>query len=98
MNDYMILMHDDGTSPAPAGSWEAYFSALRESGVFQGGSAIGEGIVLRNGRPPGAVAAHLTGYVRITAESLSAAQVWVARNPVYLSGGTVEVRHLPRDE
>ncbi len=97
MNDYLLLMHDDATRPVPDALWDAYFSALHRSGVFEGGSAMGEGVGLRKDGPPGSVAVHLTGFIRIKAESLAAAQAWVMDNPVYLCGGTVEVRRLPRD-
>jgi hypothetical protein len=97
MNDFILLMHDDTTSPVPADLWDAYFAALSDSGVFGGGSSIGGGVVRRDGQPPGPLGAHLTGFIRITADTLEAAQAWVVSNPVFLCGGTVEVRYLPRD-
>lgn len=93
MTDYIFLMHDD----APGGlDWEPYLSKLREAGVFQGGSAIGPGCCSRKAGEPPAPTAHLTGFVRVTAEDLAHAQALLAGNPVYEAGGTVEIRELPQ--
>jgi hypothetical protein len=39
----------------------------------------------------------LSGYIRVRAESLDDARRFVADNPVYERGGTIEIRELPRD-
>lgn len=48
-------------------------------------------------RPPGAITAHLSGYIRVQAESLEAAKALLDGNPTFEAGGTVEIRELPRD-
>jgi hypothetical protein len=58
MTEYILLMHDDAIDDDTA--WEPYLRKLRQSGVFEGGSAIGDGVCARkSGTPPG-VTAHLT--------------------------------------
>ena len=96
MPDFMLLMHDDAPSPAASNDWEAYFSGLRASGCFQGGSAIGAGVCLRKASPAPQPTPRLTGYIRIAADNLDHARTFVAGNPVYESGGTVEIRALPK--
>jgi hypothetical protein len=100
MHDYLLLMHNDVPADAitPDGdAWNRYMAALRLAGAFDGGSAIGSGVCLnKSGRAP-AIAAHLTGYMRVQAESFEAACALVTGNPDYEAGGTVEVRELPRD-
>jgi hypothetical protein len=95
MVDFILLMHDDGGQAEPSG-WEPYFARLRASGAFDGGSAIGEGQAWRKQGPPGAVGHHLSGFIRLRAESLQSARQWLEGNPVYEAGGTVEIRELPR--
>ncbi len=97
MNDYILLMHGDTTMVTPNDMWEAYFSFLNASGVFDGGSSIGGGRCFRKNGNPGPEAIHLTGYIRVRAESLEAASRFLSGNPVYECGGTVEIRELPRD-
>ncbi|WP_068074568.1 hypothetical protein [Novosphingobium lentum] len=97
MREFMLLMHDDTLSPSDDSAWEAYFSALRASGVFDGGSSIGGGQAVRKTNPAGPVSLHINGFIRLRADSESAAMKWVESNPVFLAGGTVEVRELLRD-
>jgi hypothetical protein len=91
--DYIFLMHDDGEA---AGDWETYLAGLREHGVFQGGSEIGEGACFRKDGREAEVTAHIGGFIRVEAASLEAARALLAGNPVYEAGGTVEIRELPR--
>ena len=89
-------MHDD--ADAPEGDWAPYLQRLRQTGVFQGGSAIGDGICICKGRVPPPATAHLAGFIRVTADGLDAAKSLVAGNPVYEAGGTVEIRELPETD
>jgi hypothetical protein len=94
MPDYLLFMHDDAT--APTEGWDEYFRLLREAGVFEGGSAIGGGMVARKSGKPAPLAAHLGGFIRIAARDLEHAQSFLDGNPVYEAGGTVEIRELPK--
>ena len=94
MADFIFLHHDDGGDEGA--DWEPYLSRLRETGVFQGGSAIGQGACFRKGGQPPEPTAHIGGFIRVSADSLEGARRLLAGNPVYESGGTVEIRELPR--
>jgi hypothetical protein len=96
MTEYIFLMHDDAT--ADEEGWEPYLGKLRQSGFFQGGSAIGSGVCARKGCQPAPVTAHLVGFIRVIAENLDQAKSLLSGNPVYESGGTVEIRELPRTD
>lgn len=92
MADYIFLMHED----APGGlDWDPYLSKLRESGVFQGGSAIGAGACFRKSGAAPEPTAHIGGFIRVTAVDLDTARKLLAGNPVFEAGGTVEIRELP---
>lgn len=98
MNDYLFLTHrlPQGTSESP-GAWPTYLDRLRRTGHFSGGSAIGDGLsVSRSGVTPD-TSSHLTGYIRISANSIDEACNLLEGHPVIDAGGTVEVRELPRD-
>ena len=96
MPDYVLLMHDDSVGEEPA--WEPYLRKLRESGAFQGGSAIGAGVCARKTGAAPAITAHIVGFIRVTADSLAAAKSFLIGNPVFEAGGTVEIRELPRTD
>jgi hypothetical protein len=95
MNDYIFLMHDDAPN-LNNDDWGPYLAKLQHSGQFSGGSAIGDGECCNKVRSARGVTAHLTGYIRVQAESLEDAKRLLDGNPVYEAGGTVEIRKLPR--
>ena len=98
MNDYIFLMHDDTPTTDDTGSsWESYLTRLRQSGQFSGGSSIGTGECFSKSGNSKNITAHLTGYLIFKAESIEDAKQFLLGNPVYESGGTVEIRELPRD-
>ncbi len=94
MADYIFLMHDDAAGGAGL-DWEPYLSRLREAGVFQGGSTIGDGQCERKSGATPAPTAHITGFIRVTAEDMAHVRLLLAGNPVFEAGGTVEIRELP---
>lgn len=97
MNEYILFMHDDAVDPAIADDgarWEHYLSGLRASGQFDGGSSIGPGVLARRNGGTVPAPGHVNGYIRVRAESLEAAQRFLAGNPNYDAGGTIEVREL----
>jgi hypothetical protein len=96
MPDYMFLMHGDCV--AEEASWEPYLRQLDDSGAFQGGSAIGEGVCARKAGTPAPLTANLVGFIRVNADSFDAARSLLAGNPVFEAGGTVEIRELPRTD
>jgi hypothetical protein len=99
MNEYILLMHDDVVDTAiatDATRWGQYMSTLRASGQFDGGSAIGKGMVFRKDCAGDAATTPVSGYLRIRAESADAARKFLIGNPNYEAGGTVEIRELPR--
>jgi hypothetical protein len=99
MNDYILLMHNDST-PSATGSdaedWGPYLAKLRASGRFEGGSAIGAGVCVNQAGTTVALSSHIVGFLRVSADSLEHARELVVGNPVFESGGTVEIRELPR--
>ena len=96
MAEYIFLMHDDAVADEKA--WEPYLRKLQQGGFFQGGSAIGDGVCTRKSGTPASVTAHLTDFIRVTADSLGQAKSLLIGNPVFEAGGTVEIRELPRTD
>lgn len=95
MRDFIFLMHGDAQS-TDEDAWGPYLAKLRAAGRFEGGSAIGTGAsICKPGleHPP---TAHITGYIRVTAQDFADAKTLLSGNPVYEAGGTVEIRELPK--
>lgn len=94
MPDYIFLMHSDATTQEDVDAWGPYFAKLRGVGAFEGGSAIGGGAAFRKAGAPAALSP-VEGFIRVSAASLEAARAFLAGNPVFEAGGTVEIRELP---
>lgn len=97
MAEYLLLMHDDTTTPEAEERWPAYLEGLAARGALRGGSAIGGGVTLRLAGTA-APTSGLTGFVRVEAPDLDGARALVAGNPTFEAGGTIEVRELPRTD
>lgn len=100
MPDYLFLMHNDAGEPGSnrGHDWGPYLTRLQASGKLQGGSAIGKGVCARKSGVAPAIAAHLTGFISVSANSLEDARTLLIGNPVFEAGGTVEIRELPRTD
>ncbi len=96
MKEYILLMHNDTTSPESEVAWEQYLKKLRSTGQFEGGSSIGPGECLAKLRHARDITSHLSGFMRVHAETLEEAKKLVEGNPVFEAGGTVEIRELLR--
>lgn len=94
MAEFIFLMHAGPQTRDE--DWPIYFTKLRAAGVFDGGSAIGGGSCERKAGAAPPVTTHLSGYIRVKAKDLADARKFLAGNPVYEAGGTVEIRELPR--
>jgi hypothetical protein len=95
MTDYILFMHDDAVSDDPS-AWNAYLRTLKQNGVFEGGSEIGDGICMRKGAAVPDITKHLTGYIRLHAATVDDVKSLLSGNPHFEAGGTVEIRELPR--
>lgn len=98
MKEFVFFMHDDAGEGANSdAAWESYITRLQSTGRFSGGSSIGGGTCFAKNRGAPAISAHITGFIRVEAEDLIGAQKLLNGNPVFESGGTVEIRELLRE-
>jgi hypothetical protein len=95
MAEYMLFMHNDVVAD-DQGAWEPYLQTLKQNGVFEGGSEIGEGVCVRKSGAAPPITEHLGGYIRVTAATIDHATSLLAGNPHFEAGGTVEIRELTR--
>lgn len=97
MKEYILLMHNDVQDQQRAdnsNNWDNYLSTLRDSGQFDGGSAIGNGQRYNKHLADQNANTEIGGFIRIRAENLQAAKQLLAGNPVYEAGGLVEIREV----
>lgn len=98
MTDYIFLMYESAQSASVStdSDWEAYLERLGKSGHFAGGSAIGGGLCASKSKATATITAELSGYIRVTANSIEEARALLSGNPTYEAGGRVEIRELPK--
>ncbi|MET3118424.1 hypothetical protein AAKU64_002656 [Undibacterium sp. GrIS 1.8] len=100
MEEYILFMYNDAVDVVAAADgalWGRYFQQLETTGKFNGGSSVGGGLFLNKHGTEKVSHSDVTGFVRVNAKNLEDAQQFLRGNPVYEAGGTVEIRHLPRD-
>lgn len=91
MTIYLALMRDDATSLPDPAEWSGFFAVAAASGLFRGGSALGEATSLRHEGTP-AAACGIVGVMRFEADSVAALRDLLAAHPWYRHGGTIELR------
>lgn len=94
MTEYLLLIHGNALSDPSPDEWAAFFQAAEQSGLFRGGSAIGERTILGNAadvRPTD----HIVGYMRFDADDKQPLLDLLQTHLVIAHGGTVELCELP---
>ena len=97
MKEFILLMHGDAPHPEAAGAWDQYIASLKHHGLFEGGSSMGGGACYRTVEPAPDISRHLVGFIKIQARNIDHAREALAGNPVFESGGTIEIRELIAD-
>jgi hypothetical protein len=95
MTQYLLLIHDNAKRRATPDEWERFFAAVRASGMFLGGSALGERVVVGDGSS-GQPSRHIVGYMRFDSDDRSKRLQLLERHPVVLNGGSVELCEIPK--
>ena len=97
MNQYLLLIHGNARSAASAEEWEQFFSAAQESGLFRGGSEIGNRT--RVGEADSIQSTdHIIGFMRFDSEDEPSLLRLLEKHPVVLHGGSVELCEMPKSE
>lgn len=87
----MMLMKGNSDSE----SWPSYIQTLMNSGMFRGGSALGNGVCIsQTGEEQ---ACTISGFIRFEAESLAELRPLLQGNPILEAGGKVELVELIED-
>jgi hypothetical protein len=95
MNQYILLIQGNAKCRATPAEWDHFLAVAKASGMFYGGSEIGNREVLgdaQTARPT----RHITGYMRFDTEDKGKLLELLQSHPVVRHGGAVELCELPK--
>lgn len=95
MTQYLLLIQNNTTSKSTPTEWDAFFVAAKESGLFRGGSALGERVVVGDAKSAQSTK-HIGGYMRFDADDKVKILELLKKHPVVLHGGSVELCEMPK--
>ncbi|MFO1021408.1 MAG: hypothetical protein U0903_12035 [Planctomycetales bacterium] len=95
MTQYLLLIQNNEKSASTSEEWEAFFAVARQSGLFEGGSAIGQRTVIGDVQTAKSTE-HVVGYMRFDADDRQKILDLLKQHPVVLHGGSVELCELPK--
>lgn len=85
MADFVMVMMGSASN----GDWDTYIEKLIASGKFRGGSSLGKGIGASKGANNSDCT--ITGFIRLSADSLDEVKALLEGNPLYEAGGRIEL-------
>ena len=95
MIQYLLLIQNNAKSPIDPAEWDRFFAAAKASGMFKGGSALGERILIGDTRSAQSTR-HVGGFMRFDADDKAALLELLQQHPVVLHGGSVELCEMPK--
>lgn len=89
---YLALMVNNASAPSTDDQWAAFFAQASESGIFAGGSALGDSSVLG---PQVGSADDVVGFMRFEAEQRQQVEDLLQLHPVVVNGGSIRIYECP---
>lgn len=95
MTQYILLIQNNVTTDSTPEEWEIFFTAARQSGLFEGGSEIGKREIIgdtESAKPTD----HIVGYMRFDSDDKQKVLDLLEKHPVVIHGGSVELCEMPK--
>ncbi len=94
---YIAFIHNNVDTTPTAQEWEQFFTAAIASGIFKGGSEIGNRHVLGKQNIPDTTI-KIGGFMRFDSENLEALRTLLDQHPIIKHGGSLEFCEMPISE
>jgi len=95
MPQYLVLIHGNARTTPSATEWEQFFTAAQRSGLFRGGSEIGDRTVVGDAGSRESTD-HIVGFMRFDTEDEQSLLDLLNNHPVVLHGGSIECCEMPK--
>ena len=93
--EYILFIHNNADQPATESQWEAFFSAASQSGIFNGGSEIGNSVQIGT-KATTLASSSVVGYMHFQTDDINQLHKLLEIHPVYIQGGTLELCEAPK--
>ncbi len=93
---YLVLIQDNTRTEPTDAEWIDFITTARESGMFEGGSTIGERVLLGESGSARSTR-HVVGFMRFDTDDRQRLLDLLETHPVVRRGGSIELCELPRD-
>jgi len=93
--EYILFVHNNVDTKTNQEDWSRFFELAMKSGLFQGGSEIGERILL-GAKAVADTTNSIVGYMRFESESAEPIIELLKEHPVLKCGGSLELCELPK--
>ena len=91
---YLLLIHNNTSTPISDEQWAAFFTQAQASGFFKGGSEIKH--TLQAGSPLAFDHYTFSGFMRFDTDSRADIEKLLEDHPVVVNGGTVDLFEMPK--
>ena len=95
MTQYLLLIQNNAKTEDHAGRVGPVLRGAKDSGLFRGGSALGDRIVVGDTESAQSTQ-HIGGYMRFDADDQAKLLELLKQHPVVLHGGSVELCEMPK--
>jgi hypothetical protein len=95
MAQYILLIHNNTKTDSTSADWDRFLTLAKQSGLFQGGSEIGERVLVgdvQSAKPTD----HIVGFMRFDSDHKQKVLDLLGQHPVILHGGSAELCEMPR--
>ncbi|MGJ8644488.1 MAG: hypothetical protein ACSHX9_13850 [Luteolibacter sp.] len=95
MSQYILLVQNNLKSESTPEEWKSFFEATSRSGIFKGGSEIGERALIGDSQSAKATD-HIVGFMRFDSDDKQKVLDLLELHPVVRHGGSVELCEMPK--
>ncbi|MEM7707803.1 MAG: hypothetical protein AAF358_19785 [Pseudomonadota bacterium] len=95
--EYILFIHNNTESDTSKEEWDSFFDSAIQSGLFRGGSEIGNRSQLGR-KPVTDITVSIGGFMRFETEDFDSLVSLLEQHPVVTHGGTLELCELPKTD
>jgi len=93
--EYILFIHNNTDAVTTEDQWQSFFTAAKNSGVFQGGSEISNQYQIGK-KTVQQITNNISGVMRFKSDDKNKILALLEKHPVIIQGGTLELCEMPK--